>query len=324
MNYKKAGFFISQIIIFLIFLECYLRLGGWLYVVYQDLQNRAFHPSGNAYNIVCFGESITANGGQNSYPHILEEVLNFRQNKIHFHVLNKGKPAMTTTELSSALGNEIVSLKPNMVVLMLGSNDRLFYQILPNSKISAFEFLVLDRIKVYRLIKSLTKDIVMSVKRRFKTSAPASGTDQQETPDQNPSMAEERKRENIPEGGLGFMKYVKGENWKGPTSMPPYYEDIIHYHPLTIRNFRDMVDVLLKARIRVVIMQYPLLSIGSLEQQIHGGKDVLFVDNETLFKNAVHQKTRGYFFGDDWGHLTPPGSRLLAEHLADEVLKNLK
>ena len=315
MNFKRTGFFISQIIIFFIFLEVFLRLGGWLYIVYQDFENMSFHSSKNTYNIICLGESITANGGQKSYPRLLEKVLNLRQHNIHFHVFNKGTPSVTTTELLSELDDEIVSLKPNMVVLMLGSNDSFFYQVATKNKFSTFKFYVLDRIKVYRLIKNLIKDIIKKVKNRFNSPA---------LEDQHAPMPEDQEIENITEGGLGFMKYAKGEIWKGQVSVPSYYQDIIHYHPLTIRNFKDMVNMLLNDRIKVVIAQFPLLPIEPLKQKVNAGKEVLFEDNETLFKNAVHQKGRAYFFRDEWGHLTDQGSLLLAEHLADDILKDLR
>ena len=68
-------------------------------------------------------------------------------------------------------------------------------------------------------------------------------------------------------------------------------------------------------------------SIESLKKIFEGQTGVIFVDNERIFKDAV--KREGYkeyfkdMFGGDFGHCTPKGNRLLAENIADVILKEV-
>jgi hypothetical protein len=58
-----------------------------------------------------------------------------------------------------------------------------------------------------------------------------------------------------------------------------------------------------------------------------GGKEIIFVDNKKVFKDAV--KKDGYntyfvdMFGGDFGHCTVKGNRLLAENIANTILKEV-
>ena len=52
---------------------------------------------------------------------------------------------------------------------------------------------------------------------------------------------------------------------------------------------------------------------------------IIFVDNEEIFKQAITQGSYDEYFSDrlggDLGHLTPKGNRLLAENIANEILR---
>lgn len=56
-------------------------------------------------------------------------------------------------------------------------------------------------------------------------------------------------------------------------------------------------------------------------------KGVIFVDNELIFKEAINKYgTRAYFkdmFGGDFGHCTDKGNRLLAENIANTILREV-
>ena len=56
-------------------------------------------------------------------------------------------------------------------------------------------------------------------------------------------------------------------------------------------------------------------------------EDVVFVDNEQLFKEALHHMPYSELFtdnfGGDFGHATPKGNRLLAENIANVILKEI-
>jgi tetratricopeptide (TPR) repeat protein len=104
-------------------LEVTLRFGGWLFFVCQEKANTASLAQQSEYRILCVGESTTALGGPNSYPRQLEEILNSRQKKVHFTVINKGCPSATTTQIVSRIPEMIAQYQPQIVVTMLGVND---------------------------------------------------------------------------------------------------------------------------------------------------------------------------------------------------------
>jgi len=72
-------------------------------------------------------------------------------------------------------------------------------------------------------------------------------------------------------------------------------------------------------------MQYPMRHIQPLKAIFGDNQNVIFVDNEQIFKHAVHNGSfYNYFkdnFGGDFGHCTRNGNRLLAKHLADILLE---
>jgi len=66
-------------------------------------------------------------------------------------------------------------------------------------------------------------------------------------------------------------------------------------------------------------------SIGSLKNMLALHKGVIFVDNEKVFKEALKQGNyNDYFtddFGGDFGHATPKGNRILAQNIANVILR---
>ena len=56
-------------------------------------------------------------------------------------------------------------------------------------------------------------------------------------------------------------------------------------------------------------------------------KGIIFIDNERIFKSALHQASYNeYFtdvFGDDSGHCTLSRYKLLAKNIANIILKEL-
>jgi len=126
--------FLQRICLFLfalgltfLLLEGGLRLGGWLFLSLQEKANRQSVVSGSAfggeYRILCLGESTTALGGDDSYPRQLEKILNSRQSKIKFKVINKGVPSTTTDQILARVEHYFTEYQPQMVVAMMGIND---------------------------------------------------------------------------------------------------------------------------------------------------------------------------------------------------------
>lgn len=120
---QKIGLFFFSLGVTLLILEAVLRLGGWVFLSLQEGKNRQNLSVNGEYRILCLGESTTALGGDNSYPRQLERILNSRQNKIKFKVINKGVPSTTTDQILSRVGNYFTEYQPQMVVAMMGIND---------------------------------------------------------------------------------------------------------------------------------------------------------------------------------------------------------
>lgn len=101
-----------------------------------------------------------------------------------------------------------------------------------------------------------------------------------------------------------------------------------HYNPETVNNYLKLKKILDKKGIRLVCVQYPMLSIKPLQKIFEGVEEgLIFIDNEIIFRDAV--KKNGYkeyfsdIFGGDFGHCTEKGNRLLAKNIADVILKEV-
>jgi len=72
-------------------------------------------------------------------------------------------------------------------------------------------------------------------------------------------------------------------------------------------------------------MQYPMRSVEPLKKMFKDRSDIIFVDNENVFKKAVKEKgTKQIFvdmFGGEFGHCTLKGNKLIAENVANVILK---
>jgi len=98
-----------------------------------------------------------------------------------------------------------------------------------------------------------------------------------------------------------------------------------YYNPITRHNYLRLKEILTKRRVKLVCVQYPVRSVEPLKKIFKNREDILFVDNEGVFKEALKRASYGKYFidaaGGDFGHFTPRGDRLLAENVADVILK---
>jgi len=96
---------------------------------------------------------------------------------------------------------------------------------------------------------------------------------------------------------------------------------------LTYRNYRKLKKILDQRKIQLVCVQYPVRSIKPLKRIFEGEDNIIFIDNEKLFKDAVSKGGyKEYFvdiFGGDFGHCSTKGHRLLAENIAGIILKEV-
>lgn len=121
---KRIARLIFELFIFLILLEIGLRIGGFIYLSFQEYLNYLSLKQKGTYRIMCLGECTTALGGKDSYPTQLEKILNERNIGVKFSVINLGIPGTNTTFIVSQLEDNLNRYKPDMVIAMMGINDR--------------------------------------------------------------------------------------------------------------------------------------------------------------------------------------------------------
>ena len=97
-----------------------------------------------------------------------------------------------------------------------------------------------------------------------------------------------------------------------------------YYNLITQLNYQRLKEILTKRGIRLVCIQYPMRSVEPLKKMLEPHGDIIFVDNERIFKEAVKKTDYTEYFGDmfagDFGHCTAKGNRLLAENIANAIL----
>ena len=98
-----------------------------------------------------------------------------------------------------------------------------------------------------------------------------------------------------------------------------------YYHPITRHNYQRLKEILTYRGIKLVCIQYPMRSVEPLKKMLGSNEGIIFVDNEGVFKEALKQASYDEYFvdtvGGDFGHCTHKGNRLLAENIANVILK---
>src|SRR5262249_34442654 len=107
----------------LVLLEGGLRIAGWLFLRVQESRNRASLAEGRPYRVLCIGESTTALGGEEAYPHQLEQILNQQAGRNLVSVVNRGVPAVNTDYILGTIPALLARYRPDVVVAMMGIND---------------------------------------------------------------------------------------------------------------------------------------------------------------------------------------------------------
>lgn len=98
-------------------------------------------------------------------------------------------------------------------------------------------------------------------------------------------------------------------------------------NPFPKQNYITLKDALKTRGIRLVAVQYPLRSIESLKRLLDYDSDVIYVDNESSFREAIRESSYDDYFLDrfagDFGHATAKGNYLIAKNVANAILGNL-
>lgn len=97
------------------------------------------------------------------------------------------------------------------------------------------------------------------------------------------------------------------------------------YDSNVVYNYRKLKESAMKRGLKLVCVQYPMRNAELLKKILGSGGDIAFVDNESVFRAAVKERSYETYFVDcfagDFGHCTREGNRLLAENIADVILK---
>jgi len=95
---------------------------------------------------------------------------------------------------------------------------------------------------------------------------------------------------------------------------------------LTTKNYQRTAEILKEKTIPFVCVQYPMRNVDILKYMLEPYENIIFVDNELTFKNALQEEGYDtYFtvvFAGDFGHCTPKGNRLLAKNIAKTILED--
>jgi len=134
----------------LLILEAGLRLGGWFFFQLQEHRNKLSIRREGTYRILCLGDSMTAVGGETSYPRQLEKVLNQRSNAAEFSVINKGAPGVDSGFIMRHLEDNLNKYAPDMVIVMMGCTDT--GAILPYGDIPVDQKIPLKTFKLARIL----------------------------------------------------------------------------------------------------------------------------------------------------------------------------
>ncbi len=103
----------------------------------------------------------------------------------------------------------------------------------------------------------------------------------------------------------------------------------IKYTEVTLDSYQRLQRELDKRNIRLAAMQYPMCSIQPLKRLLAGpGQErIVYIDNETVFKDAVKRYGFGRYFTDmfagNFGHCTREGNQLLAANAAKAILEQV-
>ncbi|MCX5797398.1 MAG: tetratricopeptide repeat protein [Elusimicrobia bacterium] len=148
---RKLGLAAAGLLLTFLILEASLRLAGFALLSLQELRNAASLRRKGVYRIMCIGESTT----RAQYPKFLEEALNKRDVGIEFSVIDRGVVGVQSSALLNRLESDLDLYRPDLVVAMMGINDR---SVRYYADVPASEGFLFRHLRAYRLACLLWRD----------------------------------------------------------------------------------------------------------------------------------------------------------------------
>ena len=160
---QKLLLIIFGVILAVVLLEAALRMAGAVVLYLQERHNHLSFKQ-EEYRILCLGESTTALGGEDSYPSLLEEMLNAQNRQKKFTVINEGIISTTSDYILKHIDQNLDMYKPQMVVVMMGINDKAYLHNPYKALWWEYIKLYLEDFRVYKLAHLLYEHITHRIK----------------------------------------------------------------------------------------------------------------------------------------------------------------
>ena len=312
-------------------------------------------------HILTIGESTTALiPPYSSWPAELEKILNSKQDTYRFVVINEAISATLAINIAIELPMYLDKYNPDIVITMMGINDKVFLfkykekfsqkvgmhfnkldnytpvgddsYILGNRKIKSLKLVSYIYKRIYSVLKN--RDNKENIMRLVEAGNLYKGGDSEGMEVKLKEILSNNKSFIPARTALAFLYASQGRldeadrvgissqiELGSPNNTNQTFEDYIKevYH-----------DVYSKTRAHgatLVAMQYPTLPINEIENFFTKDekKDIYFISNELNFKKALKKiKYESIFydsFGGTFGHTYLIGNQLIAENVANQILK---
>lgn len=160
---QKLLLIIFGVILAVVLLEAALRMAGAVVLYLQERHNHLSFKQ-EEYRILCLGESTTALGGEDSYPSLLEKMLNAQNRQKKFTVINEGIISTTSDYILKHIDRNLDMYKPQLVVVMMGINDKAYLHNPYKALWWEYIKLYLEDFRVYKLAHLLYEHITHRIK----------------------------------------------------------------------------------------------------------------------------------------------------------------
>jgi len=270
-------------------------------------RGRALDPklSHNLTRIICLGESSTFgayNRDETTWPAALERMLNATNNDDRYEVINMGVSESTTKTLSAIILNEVLPLRPDLVLFYGGNNDVAQYLFGRKNQIKLSRsysfFFELIRAQYYRSIYHEAVSGSEYADRVF-SGASVVGT----------KFSENLRRaaENLGDSGVNFAIVLQSLAAQG--DLKGTFNTYSEYYQYLLSG-KERAEFEFSLANNIAFIHYQMMSDLNPDLGI-------ILDGRKALAGRQHEFVSHV-------HLTPEGNALLAKYLQERVQEILK